>query len=520
MVLGSINLVDCIGVNLLTPYVVSMVSDFLDVESDNDKVTYYVGLIVGLYSLCKFIFSPFWGSMSDRFGRKPVLLLGLLGSAIAPIVLGLGTNLTTIFVARALDGFFCGNVGVTRTYLGEVVDESNEAKSFGILSMCYSLGLLIGPILGGYLVYPARSAPSIFGDTIFESFPFLLPNLIYSLFALLSWTVAAICLKETLPKHERTGCCNRMRKAKMPPRMQTQASQRTVKSLARLQTLRTLSGSTLSAPEVFVELEESDSSDSSRSPDVEQPSSTISSSLDSSENEGSGTVSPITPNESRKPTLGYLALFQVIAALCAVSSFFSGATQLLILLLTMPQSMHGYALGPKEIGVLQNFSAAVLLVWQLFLYGPLVKRFGLTAVFCFGWACTVLAQGLFPVYNIWYSEDNGLWRFVPLCFMQALTSIGGGSCYPTAFALINRAAAGLPRGTVNGWSSSGTGLCRTLIPPAVSLLLTWGQYINRGWGRYVSVYIVILSTTFVAVFALPGIRKVGSAGIPSATAGK
>ncbi|CAL1164714.1 unnamed protein product, partial [Cladocopium goreaui] len=118
-----------------------------------------VGMLIGLYSLCEVIFSPLWGTFADKVGRKPALLIGLGGSCIAPVMFGLGTSLPTIFAARALDGFFCGNIGVTRTYLGEIVDESNEAKGFSFLALCFSAGLFVGPILGGELLGAANWAP-------------------------------------------------------------------------------------------------------------------------------------------------------------------------------------------------------------------------------------------------------------------------------------------------------------------------------------------------------------------------
>jgi len=199
-VLGAINLIDCINASLLTPYVTSMVSDFMKLEATDPQVGHVVGLLVGLYSVCEVIFSVFWGWLADRIGRKPALLIGLAGSVVAPIMFGLGQSLEVVFFARALDGFFCGNVGVSRTYLGEIVDQSNETQAFNFLSLCFATGLFIGPMLGGQLVYPAHWAPGIFAGTIFDSRPFLLPNLTYAMFALVSWVIGAIFLEETLPR--------------------------------------------------------------------------------------------------------------------------------------------------------------------------------------------------------------------------------------------------------------------------------------------------------------------------------
>lgn len=211
-VLGVMNMVDCININLLVPYVVRMVSDFTGLQPSDPHVVRTVGLLIGLYSLAEVIFSPLWGALSDRLGRKPTLMIGLGGSVIAPILFGLAKDLPTVFIARALDGMFCGNMGVTRTYLGEIVDSSNEARGFSFLSTCFSAGLFIGPVLGGQLVFPASWAPSVFGGTIFDEYPFLLPNLTYALLAMAAWVIGFFFLEETLPKSQRLPLLSRRRR--------------------------------------------------------------------------------------------------------------------------------------------------------------------------------------------------------------------------------------------------------------------------------------------------------------------
>eukprot|EP00438_Fugacium_kawagutii_P027448 Skav208099 [mRNA] locus=scaffold1681:224923:240091:- [translate_table: standard] len=138
-----------------------------------------------------------WGMLADRFGRRPVLLIGLLGSAVAPIIFGMAESLPVALGARLMDGFFCGNIGVVRTYLGETVDGSNEVKAFGILASTFSLGLIIGPMLGGSLAYPARWYPATFQGTIFDTHPFLLANLSYACLAVAALLLGFIALPES-----------------------------------------------------------------------------------------------------------------------------------------------------------------------------------------------------------------------------------------------------------------------------------------------------------------------------------
>jgi len=199
-----ISLVDCINSTMLVPYVDAFVASALGKERGDPAVAGWVALLVGSYSVCEVLFSGMWGMLSDRIGRRPVLLVGLAGSAIAPVIFGLSKSLPLALAARLLDGFFCGNVGVTRTYIAELADPSNEAQAFSLLALSFSVGVLIGPTLGGMLSEPAERMPTVFVDTVFEDFPYLLPNLCYATVALAALVVGVFSLQETQGEGSRT----------------------------------------------------------------------------------------------------------------------------------------------------------------------------------------------------------------------------------------------------------------------------------------------------------------------------
>ncbi|CAJ1348646.1 unnamed protein product, partial [Effrenium voratum] len=194
-VLCCICLIDCINATILNPYVDDMVSRLLHTSRGSPEVAMWVSVLVGSYSICEVAFSAMWGMLADRVGRRPVLLVGLAGSAVAPLIFGLADSLAVALFARILDGFFCGNVGVARTYLGELVDSSNEAQAFGILSSTFSLGLFIGPMLGGLLAYPGRW--QLFAGTVFDTHPFFLANLSYALLAVAAFFLGLAALPES-----------------------------------------------------------------------------------------------------------------------------------------------------------------------------------------------------------------------------------------------------------------------------------------------------------------------------------
>src|ERR1700754_2856895 len=109
-----------------------------------------VGWLVGIFSLAQFFFAPVWGRVSDRVGRKPVLLLGLLGTVVGYILMGLATSVLMLFIARLIDGIAGANIGAAQAYLADISAPENRAKAMGLLGAAFGLGFVFGPALGGW----------------------------------------------------------------------------------------------------------------------------------------------------------------------------------------------------------------------------------------------------------------------------------------------------------------------------------------------------------------------------------
>ncbi|KAI5290797.1 hypothetical protein KEM52_000350, partial [Ascosphaera acerosa] len=183
------------------PYVYFMVASF-HVTSDDRKIALYAGGVTSAFTFAEFSAGVFWGRMSDRIGRKPVLMMGLAGTAISMIIFGMSPNLPVALLARALGGLLNGNIGVLQTTVAELVtDKKDQPRAYSIMPFVWCLGSIIGPAMGGALAQPCDNYPSLFPrGSIFDSFPFLLPNLICVVILLVGITVGVLFLEETHPE--------------------------------------------------------------------------------------------------------------------------------------------------------------------------------------------------------------------------------------------------------------------------------------------------------------------------------
>lgn len=183
------------------PYVYHMVEAF-KVTDDDHKIALYAGLITSSFTFAEFSAGMFWGRMSDKIGRKPVLIMGLIGTAISMIVFGFAPNLPTAMVARALGGLLNGNIGVLQTTVAEIVTvKEHQPRAYSIMPFVWCLGSIIGPAMGGALAQPCQNYPGLFQrHTIFDSFPFLLPNLVCVVVLVFGVIVGFLFLEETHPE--------------------------------------------------------------------------------------------------------------------------------------------------------------------------------------------------------------------------------------------------------------------------------------------------------------------------------
>ncbi|HEV3063904.1 MAG TPA: MFS transporter [Chthoniobacterales bacterium] len=124
------------------------------------------GLLLAVYSGMGFIFSPVVGALSDRIGRRSILLLSTIGQATGFFIMGAATTLLWLFIARTIDGIFGANVSATQAYVADVTPPQDRSRALGLLGAAFGLGFICGPMLGGVLSLISLSAPFYFAGAL------------------------------------------------------------------------------------------------------------------------------------------------------------------------------------------------------------------------------------------------------------------------------------------------------------------------------------------------------------------
>src|ERR671911_2629232 len=118
-----------------------------------------IGLLFASFSLAQLIASPLLGELSDRWGRRPVLIVSLIGTAVSFAMLAVAQSLAMLFAARIVDGLSGGNITTARAYIADITEEEDRAKAYGVLGAAFGLGFIVGPALGALLSHISYTAP-------------------------------------------------------------------------------------------------------------------------------------------------------------------------------------------------------------------------------------------------------------------------------------------------------------------------------------------------------------------------
>lgn len=191
-------LTEPLAVTSIAPYLYFMVRDlgYDDPATISQKVT----LIVASYPLGGALSAFLWGRFSDTLGRKPALMLGLLGTAFCTLLFGFASSVHWAMTARFLAGMLNGNGPVMKTVIAEIIGPRKEfqSRAFAILPMTFNIGAIIGPIIGGMLADPIHNHPAWFGGSgIFAKYPYALPNLVLLPLLSAAFVAAFLFVEET-----------------------------------------------------------------------------------------------------------------------------------------------------------------------------------------------------------------------------------------------------------------------------------------------------------------------------------
>lgn len=176
---------DSLGIGLIIPVAPKLI-EHLQGKQDTDAA-YVFGLLGSTYALMQFLFAPVLGSLSDHFGRRPVILFSLLGSGLDYFAMALSPNLWWLFITRAINGLTGANFGTATAYIADITPPEKRPGAFGMAGAAFGFGFIMGPVSGGYL----------------GAHDLRLPFVVAGAVTMLNWLYALFVLPESLPLDRR-----------------------------------------------------------------------------------------------------------------------------------------------------------------------------------------------------------------------------------------------------------------------------------------------------------------------------
>ncbi|POS84705.1 hypothetical protein EPUL_004649 [Erysiphe pulchra] len=196
ILLAVISLVEQTALNSMSPYLPEMVTTFPGVKSQDKGIA--VGTLGSVFAFAQFSTNLFWGWLSDRIGRKPVMMIGTISTAACFVAFGFCRNLWQAIFIQVLMGLVNGNQGIISSCLGEITNKSNQSQVFVYLPLVLGIGAITGPALGGLMIF--QKNPFKKGQK--NPFPFLVPNIFSAIILTITFVLTAYFLEETLVKSD------------------------------------------------------------------------------------------------------------------------------------------------------------------------------------------------------------------------------------------------------------------------------------------------------------------------------
>ncbi|KAG9032220.1 hypothetical protein FRB95_001699 [Tulasnella sp. JGI-2019a] len=454
LLLGQLS--EPIVASVLYPFINQLISEVGVTGGDDRKIGYYAGFIESLFFFAEFTMVLRWGRLSDRIGRKPVILYGLTGMMISSFCFGLSKSYIALVISRALNGALSGNIGVMKSAICEVTDETSMAEGFALLPVVWSVGGTIGPLLGGFLSKPQEKFPAVFSAQFWQDYPYFLPCACAGLICLFTIIMLAVYLEESLPSLKK----NKEKHFEYKQHVRLDSLSPTDEPL--------LSSSQPDDEDTLVEL-----------PPPKQY--TIWEIL----------TPGVTVAVSNYATLSLLD----IARAALIPLFYA-----------TPIEAGGLGFKPSTIGVLLGVYGLLNGVMQTLFAARAQRRFGTKTVYVTALLSYFGNFTLLPLMNMAArakgTESNPLlWCIL---FLQLVLSVGGDAGFGCVFMFITSAAEKSQLGATNGIAQSVGSLMRTIGPASATSLFAWTMENGLLGGNLVyAIFITLTAASLMVAIPLP-----------------
>ncbi|GLB43326.1 putative major facilitator superfamily protein [Lyophyllum shimeji] len=466
---------------VIYPFVNDLVRTLGITNGDEKKTGYYVGLVESIFYAAEALTVLNWGRASDKIGRRPILLGGMLGLAMSMLGFGLSKGYWMLIVSRCAQGAFNGNIGVTKSVMAEITDATNAAQAFSFLPVAWSIGSTLGPLIGGAFTAPATRRPDIFGHfQFFKNYPYFLPCFVATLVPLSAFLLAFVALKETLP-------------AAVEHQKQADA----LKALAEADetgsprpTTRLLSPSSSRTSL----LQDYGATTAAASPHASEPGTPIKKQFSDT------TASP--------PPFRALFIPRVLIPITNFA-FLAFLDQSLLVLLPLiystPLCLGGLGLPPSTIGTILGVWGVINGFVQVFGFAPFRARVGHRNCYMFGIAGLGVCFATFPVLAVlarWDGGEVGPWVWCGIA-VQLTAYMLSYMSYACMFMYIAAAAPSRSTlGATNGLAQLTASSVRALAPSTASSLFSFSLELGAGNKKNVGGYLVYIILCTISTAAL------------------
>lgn len=196
--------IDLVGLGIIIPVIAPLLLNPMDgilpASMSMEQKTFILGLLIASFPIAQFFGAPVLGAMSDRYGRKPILQISLVGTMLGYLLFAIGVaehNLYILFAARMLDGFTGGNIAIIQSSISDISSAENRSRNFGLIGMAFGLGFILGPYIGGKFSEPGIVS-SINNATGLSLQPLATPFWVATILALVNILLVQFQFKETL----------------------------------------------------------------------------------------------------------------------------------------------------------------------------------------------------------------------------------------------------------------------------------------------------------------------------------